>query len=181
MRHWKNAGDAAPAKRPAAKPLCISCAAGIFLYDHPASADVLKQDLPRQFAREDTMSAFTTRIAVVALLFSFDAVAAADTPPKFDVVPSCNAAARGAISVGRDREACLADERTAENVLTQNWSKYDAADKTQCIGNVKTGGPASYVELLSCLEIMRDAKAIRAGEPLAPSDQPLRSPPRRRR
>ena len=30
----------------------------------------------------------------------------------------------------------------------------------------KTGGPASYVELLSCLEIMRDAHNIQNGDPL---------------
>ena len=30
-----------------------------------------------------------------------------------------------------------------------------------------TGGPASYVELLSCLEILRDAKSIEATDPLA--------------
>ena len=96
-----------------------------------------------------------------------------------NVTPSCNAAARGAIAAGRDKEACLADERTAENSLAQGWSKFNAADKTQCIGNVTTGGPASYVELLSCLEIMRDAKAIRASDPLAQSDQP--QPTRRRR
>jgi len=32
----------------------------------------------------------------------------------------------GAISAGRDKEACLVDERTAEGVLAQNWSKYNA-------------------------------------------------------
>jgi hypothetical protein len=36
---------------------------------------------------------------------------------------------------------------------------------------VKTGGPASYVELLSCLEIMRDAKEIREADPLAPAER----------
>ena len=133
-------------------------------------------------AREEPMSALTNRIALVALLLGMQAsLGAADSPPKLNVVPSCNAAARGAISVGRDRDACLADERTAEGVLMQNWSKYDAADKVQCVGNVKTGGPASYVELLSCLEIMRDSKAIRAGDPLAQPDQPPRPSPRRRR
>ena len=30
----------------------------------------------------------------------------------------------------------------------------------------KTGGPASYVELLSCLEIMRDARKIQNADPL---------------
>jgi hypothetical protein len=127
------------------------------------------------------MSAFTNRIALVALLLGLPtAIALADSPPKLNVVPSCNAAARGAISAGRDKEACLADERTAENSLTQNWSTYNAADKTQCVGNVTTGGPASYVELLSCLEIMRDAKAIREGDPLMQSGQPSGLTRRRR-
>ena len=125
------------------------------------------------------MSAPVNKIAVAVLLLGLPAaIARADSPPKLNVTPSCNAAARGAISVGRDKEACLADERTAEDSLTQNWSKYNAADKTQCIGNVKTGGPPSYVELLSCLEIMRDAKTIREGDLL---DQPLLPTNRRRR
>jgi hypothetical protein len=127
------------------------------------------------------MSAPVNKIAVVALVLGLPAaVARADSPPKLDVTPSCNAAARGAISAGRDKEACLADERTAENSLAQNWSKFNAADKTQCVGNVKTGGPASYVELLSCLEIMRDAKAIRQGDPLMQAEQPTQVPRRRR-
>jgi hypothetical protein len=127
------------------------------------------------------MSASANTIAVVVLMLGLPAAGArADSPPKLDVNPSCEAAARGAISAGRDKEACLVDERTAQDALTQNWSKYNAADKTQCVGNVKTGGPASYVELLSCLEIMRDAKAIREGEALAPSNPPSGSPRRRR-
>ena len=127
------------------------------------------------------MSASANKIAVVVLMLGLSAaIALADGPPKLNVTPSCEAAARGAISAGRDREACLVDERTAESVLAQNWSKYNAADKTQCVGNVKTGGPASYVELLSCIEIMRDAKAIREGELLGPSGPPL-GPIRRRR
>jgi hypothetical protein len=112
------------------------------------------------------------RIAVASLLLGLVAVAVADDLPKFDLAPTCAAAAKYAISAGRDKEACLDDEHTAENTLVQNWSKYNAADKTQCVGNVRAGGPASYVELLSCLEIMRDAKAIREGEPLISPNQP---------
>jgi hypothetical protein len=119
------------------------------------------------------MSSTAAKIAAVVLLLGLPAAGArADSPPKLDVSASCNAAARGAISAGRDKESCLADERTAEQTLTQSWSKYSAPDKTQCIGNVKTGGPASYVELLSCLEVMRDAKEIRATDQLAPSERP---------
>ena len=69
--------------------------------------------------------------------------------------------------LGRNKEACLGDETTAQDTLKQNWSKYAATDKTTCIGMTTTGGPASYVELLSCLEILRDAKSIEASDPLA--------------
>ncbi len=125
------------------------------------------------------MSFSANKITAVGLLLGLPTtLALADSPPKLDVAPSCNAAARGAISAGRDTESCLADEHSAESVLTQNWSKYNAADKAQCIGNVKTGGPASYVELLSCLEIMRDAKEIRETDALP--DKPS-VPARRRR
>src|SRR5581483_3089691 len=126
------------------------------------------------------MSASIIRIAPAVLVLGLQgALALADGPPKLDVAPSCAAAARGAIVIGRDKEACMGDERTAQETLTQNWSKYGSADKTQCIGNVKTGGPASYVELLSCLEIMRDAKSIREGDDLGASD--TAKPSRRRR
>jgi hypothetical protein len=36
---------------------------------------------------------------------------------------------------------------------------------------VKTGGPPSYVELLSCVEILRDARNIRNGDALESDDQ----------
>jgi len=87
-------------------------------------------------------------------------------PPRLQVGQSCEAAGRGSVVLGRDKKACLADETTAQDTLKQNWSKYSAADKTQCIGMERTGGPASYVELLSCLEIMRDARNIQKTDTL---------------
>ena len=130
------------------------------------------------------MRASVVRNAVGALLCGVQAgVALADGPPKLNVAPSCEAAARGAIVIGRDKAACMGDENAALDVLKQNWSKYASSDKTQCIGNVQTGGPASYVELLSCIEIMRDAKMIRNAGPLESANAPGGSPdpPSRRR
>ncbi len=126
------------------------------------------------------------RIAVASLSLGLQVTAAvADDPPKLDVTTTCNAAAQFSIVIGRDKEACLDDERTAEITLAQNWSKYNADDKTQCVGTVKTGGPGSYVELLSCIEVMRDAKELGASDPLERPDPPVQSTPqsipRRRR
>jgi hypothetical protein len=94
-------------------------------------------------------------------------------PPTLEVGPSCEAAAQGSVVLGRDKKACLGDETTAQDTLKQNWSKYAASDKNECVGMVKTGGPPSYVELLSCVEILRDARNIRNGGALESDDQPV--------
>jgi hypothetical protein len=76
------------------------------------------------------------------------------------------AAGSGSVVAGRNKESCLADETAAQNTLKQNWPKYLAADKSDCVTLENSGGPASYVELLSCLEVMRDARTIRNEDPL---------------
>lgn len=119
-------------------------------------------------------------VAVLAALLGSAAVAhAADAPPRLDVTTSCEAAARSALSLGRERESCLADERAAKDDLEHNWSKYGAADKVRCVGNVGSGGPASYVELLSCLDVMKDAKdsgGIEIGDTEQVPPQPWKRP-----
>jgi hypothetical protein len=87
-------------------------------------------------------------------------------PPVLKVGTSCEAAGSGSVVAGRNKDSCLADETTALNTLKQNWSKYQASDKTECVALENNGGPASYVELLSCLEVRRDARTIQTADPL---------------
>jgi hypothetical protein len=63
----------------------------------------------------------------------------------------------------------MGDELAAQEMLIKNWVPYSRAQKTQRVGMTTQGGP-SYVELISCLDITRDADAIRKADPL--SDQP---------
>jgi hypothetical protein len=98
--------------------------------------------------------------AALAAMLQTSNLASADGPPKLDAGPSCEAAGAGAVVAGRNKDACLADERVARDDLAKDWSKYSAADKTLCVGMNRTGGPSSYVELQSCLNIMRDSKII---------------------
>jgi hypothetical protein len=102
-------------------------------------------------------------------------------PPTLQVGTSCEAAGRGSVVLGRDKKACLSDETTAQDTLKKNWSKYSATDKTQCVGMARTGGPASYVELLSCLEIMRDARNIHNADALESDDSAISTPRRNRK
>src|SRR3984893_5186679 len=105
-------------------------------------------------------------IALVAVALGAQSVIAyADTPPKLNVGTSGDAAASYAGLVGRDRAACMNDENDALDALKKNWSQYSSTDRTDCAGMVKTGGPPSYVELLSCLEMMKDVAAIHKSAP----------------
>jgi hypothetical protein len=104
--------------------------------------------------------------AAFAATLTTASIAAPDGPPKLNVGPSCDAAARVAIVTGRNKEACMGDEQAAQDEITKKWSKYASVDKTLCVGMNRTGGPSSYVELLSCLEIMTDAKIIFKNDPL---------------
>jgi hypothetical protein len=103
------------------------------------------------------MRAFTVSLIGAAITMATQGAACADGPPEFDVSISCRAAARGSVTVGGDQQACLSDERTAKDALAKDWSNFSALARTQCVGMNRTGGPPSYVELLVCLEIMRDA------------------------
>jgi hypothetical protein len=105
------------------------------------------------------------------------ASAPADSPPKLNISSSCDAAAKGAISAGRDKEACMGDELAAQEMLVKNWVLYSRAQKTQHVGMTTQGG-SSCVELISCRDITRDAEAIRKADPLfdLPDQEPKRAP-----
>jgi hypothetical protein len=103
-------------------------------------------------------------MVLVSVTLAAQSVVAHAAPPKLNVGPSCNAAASYAGLLGRDRAACMKDEDDALETLKKSWSQYSSTDKTDCVGMVKTGGPASYVELLSCLEMMKDVAAIHKSE-----------------
>jgi hypothetical protein len=101
------------------------------------------------------------RVASALVLIATPVLAAAaDTVPNFDVGPSCRGAARQlGVETGRV-EACLTSERDARTQLNRDWSTFPAPDRGRCAGMVIVGGPPSYVELLTCLEMARDAAKL---------------------
>jgi len=78
---------------------------------------------------------------------------AADQVPNLDVRPGCQAADIADMS----QQTCLEDERAARDDLMKEWGQFPAQDKAMCADQSKNYHP-SYVELLTCLEIARDAK-----------------------
>jgi hypothetical protein len=55
------------------------------------------------------------------------------------------------------QQTCLEDERAAGDDLMKEWGQFPAQDKAMYTDQSKNYHP-SYVELLTCLEIARDAK-----------------------
>jgi hypothetical protein len=104
------------------------------------------------------------------------ASAAVNGPPSLNVKPSCEAAAdRTAVTRGstmRDLASCMRDEKHARAQLAKEWTQFSAGDHHLCTSETKTGGTPSYVELLVCLEMIREAKSegahrrCRANSPL---------------
>ena len=84
---------------------------------------------------------------------------AADSVPTFNVEPFCRAVASRAAPAG-DKDICLAEEREARDQLVQQWSRFDPADRIYCERLATTGGDPTYTELLTCLELQRDARNL---------------------
>jgi hypothetical protein len=87
--------------------------------------------------------------------------------PKLDIELACHASEKAVtaiFSVTFDVfKSCMNDEGDARAQLEKNWATYPAADKDRCI-QPKEFLPG-YVEWLTCLEMNRDVKAMRKGQP----------------
>ncbi len=79
--------------------------------------------------------------------------------PKLNVTPSCQAAAVGSIGQGKSSaSACMQNEKQARGQLQKQWNTYSRAERMRCEQLDTLGGPPSYVELLTCLQIAKEAR-----------------------
>ena len=79
----------------------------------------------------------------------------ADAVPRFDITASCGSADKPATGIGRPIEACRNDEEKARNALETRWSGYSVSARRTCTESAEVGGPPSYVELITCLEMAK--------------------------
>ena len=87
-------------------------------------------------------------------------VLVADKVPELKFEASCRAAVEAAATPNRDENACLADERAAKAKLEQEWKNFTPAQREHCSQLSQTGGPPSYVELLTCVEMSQAVEAL---------------------
>jgi hypothetical protein len=91
----------------------------------------------------------------IAILATLSPIAVSDTVPKFDTVRECNFEGGPSVDVAR----CSRDEAAALRQLQQAWAQYASADRKACTAEATIAGFASYVELLTCLEMARDVES----------------------
>jgi hypothetical protein len=97
--------------------------------------------------------------SVLVIALGAGAALAAERPPQLNVDSSCDAAASHGLN-GRTREACMSEETAAKSALNDKWKQFTARQHSRCTGLVQMGGPPSYVELLTCLEMAEQARQI---------------------
>jgi hypothetical protein len=101
-------------------------------------------------------------IPLLALALSTHLIAVAgDRVPAFDMGPTCKSTARTELGGKADVDTCLSSENGARDELAKRWSQFPASDRARCSTLVHTGGPPSYIELLTCLEMSADVQRLR--------------------
>jgi hypothetical protein len=103
----------------------------------------------------------------IAILATLSPIAVSGSVPQFDIARECRFEG-GSNAVF---EQCSRDETTALSQLRAEWPQFRRADQKNCMGATTTGGFASYVELLTCLEMARDVASpnINPNDPHAKS------------
>jgi hypothetical protein len=94
-------------------------------------------------------------------------VTIADRVPSFNLEPVCRGIAQqGGLdlepnkTVRQDFRICIKSEMAIRGKLVKQWSTFKASDKATCIGESNAGGLPSYTDLLTCLQMARDASKM---------------------
>ena len=106
--------------------------------------------------------AFSVASAILlALVLDAHVVLGADRPPLYSPKASCRSSFADTQGVmAAPSGSCIKSEETARDLVQESWDQFSAADKAHCQALVGTGGQPSYVELLSCMEMARDARNL---------------------
>jgi hypothetical protein len=111
----------------------------------------------RRRLRDAVIRQITMFRPIIASMLGLVVLAAGEPVPGFNPEPYCRSVAARTEPIG-DTEVCMRGERMARDELVKRWGEFNANDKTACITLANTGGNPIYTELLTCLELRRDAR-----------------------
>lgn len=96
----------------------------------------------------------------IVMMGMLSPIAVADTVPSFSIERECRFEGESTDVVDR----CSKDEADARQRLEGEWAQFAATDKNTCIAESTVGGFASYVDLLTCLEMSNDVRKEEANK-----------------
>jgi Zn-dependent oligopeptidase len=114
-----------------------------------------------------------TAIALLLIVGATPRMAAADEKvPRLNVEPSCRFQASMQSDKQVGYEKCMEQEDGAKAQLEKTWAQYTLEDRAHCLDmtNELGGNTASYVEVLECVTLTKDARAY---EKKFPSDMDI--------
>jgi hypothetical protein len=154
-------------RRAAVAAGCRRAAAAFAAVAIGRSGSHINDMLKPSHGRRRLPNAVATLAVCAAALAGGHALAASKQVPYFDVDPSCRAAASRTGLGGHDA-TCRREEREAREQLERQWPQFEAADRARCVQRTRLGGQPTYTELLTCLELAREVRALRGrAEPVA--------------
>jgi hypothetical protein len=77
--------------------------------------------------------------------------------PKLDIKATCRRAQPLSEGQKSAYDSCINDETEAQKQLSRSWFSYRAGSRTVCTNETKIGGAPSFVELVTCLELDKQA------------------------
>lgn len=107
--------------------------------------------------------------AAAAVLWIAVRPAQSQAVPDLNVDPLCHGIAQQAANPsekgGPDLafSQCVQSEQAMRQKLVSEWSTFLPMEKSNCIG-AETAGTASYTDLVSCLEMAKDARQLNQGK-----------------
>jgi hypothetical protein len=102
-----------------------------------------------------------------------------DTIPKLNVEATCRGSVEADNAMGLDLpqsfDKCMSDENSAREQLGPIWSSYSPAVRAQCEGEATDASEASYVDLLTCLQ-MTDGSVTTSASSLTGATRKKKAP-----
>jgi hypothetical protein len=92
----------------------------------------------------------------IAIMGMLSPIPVSDSVPQFDIARECRF--EGGSTAVFDH--CSQDEAAALAELKTKWAEFGNTDQKTCMAAATIGGFASYVDLLICLELARDAVSV---------------------
>src|SRR5262249_48148224 len=108
-------------------------------------------------------------VAAAAVVAIAAAPARSQEIPNLNVDPVCRGIAQQATTVAEKGapdvafSQCIQSEQAMRQKLAGEWSTFSPSEKTNCIG-AQMAGMASYTDLVTCLEMARDARQLNQGK-----------------